>query len=282
MKVERLLKELKKCLGHWNEFAPGGSFPSGKNEDDALSYVVEMMNIEDRNDSDGSGEDDEEEATMKPCIPAFMLFGPYGEHKWGLPICELVSVDTAAIDAKMKEKKVKKEPEKVIVDLTHSDSVRGATVDRQRYIIEADQTRIAADNQQLLKQQQLFESAKELFGMYQILKDEVGMREQVQIMVNCQAHMQKSVMAPPPSLLSASVLSSSSSSTAMTTPGNKKRTREEGDRAEIEMLLSSITSSYCSHPLALVLHMHTNFCKQADRDSQSNYSSPVSSEELVY
>ena len=51
---------LKKHLAYWNEFCPGGKFPSGKNETDALKYVILKVNESNNDDA----VDDEEEAKV--------------------------------------------------------------------------------------------------------------------------------------------------------------------------------------------------------------------------
>jgi hypothetical protein len=210
-KIDSTLKELKKCLGHWNEFAPRGCFPSGKNEDDALKYVIEMMKVhkgeddDDDDDVDGAEEkedDDDEPITMQPYIPAFMLFGPYGVRKWNLELCELVSIDTAAIDAKNKKKRNRDEEEakQTIIDLTHSDRIRGITSDRQRLLIEIEQTRLACENQVRVGHQQQFDVAQSMFDRFEKLNDVGAMREQMQIMKELQMEMRKPI--PTSALLS--------------------------------------------------------------------------------
>ena len=94
---------MKKHLANWNEFCPGGRFPSGKNEINALRYVILKVNESNNDDA----VDDEEEAKVDKravglCnfIPAFMIDGPYAVARYEAELCELVTIDTAARDKK--------------------------------------------------------------------------------------------------------------------------------------------------------------------------------------
>ena len=51
-KADNCLLHLNKHLAYWNEFCPGRKFPSGKNEIDALKYVIMKVN-ESNNDDAG-------------------------------------------------------------------------------------------------------------------------------------------------------------------------------------------------------------------------------------
>ena len=91
-----------------------GKFPSGKNEDDALTHV--LMRVQntinfDREDDDDDDEDHDNSSTSHefttPYMVCFILFGPYSK-RWGLEFVELFSADTAAIDAKARKLKADK------------------------------------------------------------------------------------------------------------------------------------------------------------------------------
>lgn len=210
-KIDSTLKEIKKCLGYWDEFAPKNRFPSGKNEEDALRSVIERVNedgdedsINDIQEQDGSDSDDEI-SNMPSFIPAFMLFGPYGMIKWNLELCELVTVDTEAVDEKQKsEKKLKRErvaSSAEPVDLTESDRVRGLNIDRQqerqRLIIEAETAHLAHVQQTRIGYQQIFDAAMQMFDRYKLVNDEMNMCAQLKIMNDCQQNMMKPILPPP-------------------------------------------------------------------------------------
>ena len=122
LKADKALKEGKKYLAYWNEFlGKDGKFPSGKNEEDAMNYVLSKVqqgtNTDQEEDEDDENEDDNSPSDFStPYMASYMLYGPYS-RTWGLDICELFSVDTSAIDEKSKKKRMEKMEKKKSIDV---------------------------------------------------------------------------------------------------------------------------------------------------------------------
>ena len=141
---------MNKHLAYWNEFCPGRKFPSGKNEIDALKYVI--MKVNESNNDDAV--DDEEEAKVDKravglCnfIPAFMIYGPYAVARYEADLCELVTVDTAAIDKKAtnSKKRATEDRHETIVSVS-----KMSNLDERRLGVEDVPTEIQVKHQRML------------------------------------------------------------------------------------------------------------------------------------
>lgn len=130
-KADDCLLNCKKYYGYWNEFLINGQYPSGKDESDALKFVLtrvyndgkdHTIEVDNDDEEDNTGEDDEEEDTggagekpeklpvsdvmmtpppehfYPPAFLAFMLMGPWGKAHYDLDMCPLLVAEASEYD----------------------------------------------------------------------------------------------------------------------------------------------------------------------------------------
>ena len=151
-----------------------GKFPSGKNEIDALKSVIMKVNESNDDDAvvvvvvvvDGEEEAKVDKRSVGLCnfIPAFMIYGPYAVARYEAELCELVTIDTAAIDRKAtnSKKRAKEDKHETIVSVS-----KISDLDERRLGVEDVQTEIQVKHQRMLDIQQGYDMAKEMFNMSQ-------------------------------------------------------------------------------------------------------------------
>lgn len=154
-------------------------------------------------------ENDEVSYSNNYFMPAFILFGPYLEKKYDVAVCELLSVDTAAIDRKAKFNKRKRNEEfqeETVVKI--KDEYPGREIEEKQIILQEK-------SQAMLDYQQRFDMASKLHSLapedkkneYFVLMD--GILKEI---VNSNLKPTSSTVLPPTISLSKSSSSSSSSS----------------------------------------------------------------------